>query len=701
MNHKLYEVGGKNFQVKFEVSEHSACIAGGYFGEIDLVKFRMFSATLKNINTNEKIEISSQSFWKAVKVEDNSRYIKFRFAGPENIENVIFVLKGVKGDNNISWSVDVINDNRDWSVMSVTYPTPLMSAEHFDFFIPLTSGRVIKDAGNKGYYRDSDEEFLVRMHHFAVYGANNGIYIGIEDGKSAVKRFIVEAKDKCADVHVDFFGINGGKPANSFSLYGVSKWQYFEGDWYDATMIYADFVYKKAEWLPEIDENGRPDTPEKFKEIPFWVQDYIPNSAYQRDNRPRSLTNSLVQKPEGYWYNAVIDLQKELNVPIAYHVYNWHEIPFNIEYPHFMPAKPEFNIGAQKLRENNIYVFPYINAMSWEARDFEAGHEVTFENTGKYGAAVKENGEFSVSVYPQTTISGEKSYLTAMCPSSSAWHDIINDVVKKMERELEIDGIYFDQVSCLIGKPCYNPEHNHPTGGGSYWVDGYNLMMEKISTGKPEESFYFSECNTEGYMKCFDGYLTWMWAASEEVPAFPAVYAGYIQMLGRVTDGKKKEDKNFFKYQTAKSLLYGQQIGWCNADVLYDEERLPFLKKIVQLRYKYTKLFNCSKMLRPPYVTTDVAPVVTGPTLKFTSDVVMEQVLSGAWQYKDKSKTVIFLINVSNEEASYELSVNAEEYCLADYKLPEEFHVENGRCIIKGTLSPTECKVWELVWRYL
>lgn len=693
---KIYRVSGSHFKVDFAVTEQSAWIAGGHFGEINLLEYRLFCAVLKNTKTGEKMEISSKSNWKAVTTEDNSSYIKFRFVDPKAIDKVIFVLKGVKSEDSISWSVNVVNDNADWSVMSVTYPTPLMAAETFDFFIPLTSGRVIKDAGNRGYYRDSDEEFLVRMHHFAVYGANNGIYIGIEDGRSSLKRFIVEAKDQCADVHVDFYGINGGKAANSFRLYGVSKWQYFEGDWYDATMIYANFVHEKAEWLPEIDENGRPDTAAIFKAIPFWIKDYIPNSEYQRDNRPRSLTNSLVQKPEGYWYNAAIELQKELDVPIAYHVYNWHEIPFNIEYPHFMPAKPEFNIGAKKLRENNIYVFPYINAMSWEARDFEAGHEVTFENTGKYGAVVKDNGDFNVAIYPQTTISGHESLLTTMCPSSPAWHDLMDDVVREMENELEIDGIYFDQIAATIGRPCYNPTHNHTTGGGSYWIDGYNLMMERISARKPKNSFYFSECNTEGYMKYFDGFLTWMWAASEEVPAFPAVYAGYTQMIGRITDGKKKDDKTFFKYQTAKSLLYGQQIGWCDIDVMYDKERLPFLKKIVQLRYHYWKLFNSAKMLRPPHITTDVSPVVTGPTLKFTSDVVMEQVLGGAWQYKDGSKTVIFLINISDQDASYEVTVSPKEYRLSEYDLPEEFHLEDGKCIITGKLGATECKVWEL-----
>ena len=98
-------------------------------------------------------------------------------------------------------------------------------------------------------------------------------------------------------------------------------------------------------------------------------------------------------------------------------------------------------------------------------------------------------------------------------------------------------------------------------------------MMDKIRMHKPADSFYFSECNAEPYLKSFDGFLTWMWVRDGEVPAFSAIYAGYTQMLGRCTIGRKKEDFDFFKYCTAKSLLYGQQLGWCKADVLFDTDR--------------------------------------------------------------------------------------------------------------------------------
>lgn len=691
-----YTVNGEHYEIRFQVTEHAAFLESGWFGQIKLLRSPLFAAQLKHIPTGELREITAETHWQLIHAEDNTCWIRLTLCNPEGIDQLLFVLEGSKAPDGIAWRVEVINDNPQWSVMSVSYPAPRMHAEYFDFFIPMTCGRVIKNAGKRGYYRNSDDEFLIRMHYFAVYGDTDGIYLGMEDPDSAVKRYIMEAKEDIARVQVDFFGLDAGKPANSFRVYGVSNWRYFSGDWYDATMLYKAFVQTKANWLPEIDENGRPDTPECFKEIPFWVYDYIPNTPYQRDNRPRSLDPSQEAKPEDYWYASVIALQKALDVPIAYHVYNWHHIPFNVEYPHFMPEKPGFREGAEKLQAHGIYVLPYINSVSWEGRDFESGHEVNFENTGKYGAGMKADGSYWVFPYPQTTISGHPAMLTQMCPTFVPWHDIICDVVRKMEAELPVDGIYFDQIAACIGRPCYNPEHRHTTGGGSYWVDGYNRLMARIRARKPANSFYFTECNTEGYMKYFDGFLTWMWVASEDVPAFPVIYAGYIQMLGRITDGKKKADKPFFKYQTAKSLLYGQQLGWCNADVLQDPERFPFLKQLVQLRYRFRNLFNRGNLLRPPKVVTDLKPVIASPALKFTSDLHMEQVLAGAWQYKDGSGLVIFLVNVSNEPGSYRMTFRAGEYGIRDSALPEDLRIEGNLCCAEGTLQPNFCKFWEL-----
>ncbi len=690
-------IKGLKYEIGLEVLSNAAWIENGYFGDISIEKCALFQARIKNVDNGECREIQSDSFWKKIIIKHQKNMIAMYFSDPEGIPELMFVVKGSYDLKGISWSVEVINDNSQWSVMEVTYPIPLLRAEFFDLFMPVACGLVVENAGKREYKVQTNYPGgALCMPYFAVYGKQSGVYIGVEDGEGAVKNFKVIAGEDQVAITAAFYGTNGSMPANSFSAFGNCHWQYIEGDWYDATMIYADFVRSKAQWLPRIECDGRSDTPKHFKEIPFWVSDYIPNSLSQGDNKPTSLSAGSDRYDCNYWIDAVISLQEKLQVPIAYHVYNWHQIPFNIEYPHFLPAKPEFIEGAKKLREHPIYVLPYINGVSWEMHDAEMGHVMNFENKGKFGAVIREDGSFSIENYPQKTVKGETSLLAHMCPSFEGWHSIMNSLARQMEEELPIDGIYFDQVAATPAKPCYNTEHGHLPGGGSYWADGYCRMMEKISAEKPLDNFYFTECNAEVYAKNFDGFLTWTWVRNSHVPAFPAIYAGYIEMVGRCTMGKKKEDYEFFKYSLAQSLLYGQQLGWCKADVVYDEKWLSFLQKMVSLRYSYTELFHCSDLLRPPKVKSSLLPKVTTPALWHKEDIVMNQLLAGAWRYRNNEKLVLFCINISDQEGEYCLTFSAEEYALLEYELPEDFVVEDSQCKVEGKIAAESYKVWDL-----
>ena len=180
-------------------------------------------------------------------------------------------------------------------------------------------------------------------------------------------------------------------------------------------------------------------------------------------------------------------------------------------------------------------------------------------------------------------------------------------------------------------------------------------MMERIAAKKKPDSFYFTEDNGEPYMKAFDGYLTWIWRFDNNVPAFPLVYAGYIQMIGRYTDGKNRDDDLLYRYHLAESLLFGQQLGWLNAHVVYNEKRLGFLKKIVKARYENRMLFNEGHLLRPPTIECDIEPVTS-------SDHTMLQIMAGAWQLDDNSRTAMLCVNISEKEATATFTLHPKEY---------------------------------------
>ena len=640
------------WSLSVSAQEDGISFGDGHFRELKILPSPVFRMKLED-RDGGSVDLDSASGWKSVRFVQDDAFIKFWLTAPADFGDITVVVTGRPDENGISWYTDVINHSNVYSVAEITYPTPSLQGEPLHLFIPDCCGRALMNAGKCGFHGlYCYPGHNMSMQYFAWWQESGGLYLGVHDPDASMKTFAIDAAEDTGRLQIIFPAIGAGCAANSFSPAGYIRWEVFTGDWYDATMLYAAFVHTSAKWLPI---KGRPDTPQRFKEIPYWICDYIPNSETQMEARPMTLATVSERYGKDYWIDAAITLKKRLGTPVGYHVYNWHEIPFNINYPHFLPARDTAKEGFARLQEAGLYVFPYINAVSWEMDDGDEGFAENFGNTGIHGAVIQPDGSPLYVVYPQKKASGQDTRLAPICPSFSRWHQIIQDVARGMEETLPIDGIYFDQIAAVPAYPCRNPEHSHRPGGGSYWSDGYCLMMEMINSHKPDNRFYFSESNAEAYIKAFDGFLTWVWTMGDDVPAFPAVYAGYIQMLGRYTDGAKRDDNMYFRYHLAEGLLFGQQPGWLNAHVVYNEERMRFLEQIVHTRYRYTELFSSGRLLRPPYTETTLPPVTS-------SGITMRQVVAGVWQTEKKEKTVLFAVNISPEPADAVIHLYPEEY---------------------------------------
>lgn len=652
------------YSVDIGYNEKSAGFVGGLFYDISVAGSPVFTAVIEKISDKSEVDVSSLSEWERVEKDGDT----LRFTNPDSLGDITFIIRAESDGKGISWYTEIENKSEEYSVISVNYPIPKIRCDRFNILYPAGGGRVCRNAGVKGLkYNDVYPHHYASMQYFAYYGDRGGLYLGIHDENASMKVFDIKCENGESLLSVKFHAIGAGRKCNSFSLGGCMRWEAFLGDWYDATVIYRDFVYAEAKWLPEIDENGRPDTLEKFKAIPYWIVDYMPNTPEQRDVRPKVLGAVSHMYHKDYWFDAPIQLQKRLGTPIGYHVYNWHKNPFNINYPHFEP-KDEFLRGLPYLRGKDINVMPYINGVSWETHDADEGFEVNFENTGRFGAALDKYGNPITVSYPQKKENGKDTELAPMCPSFPEWRKIVDGLARKIENELDVDGIYFDEIAAHTPHPCRSEEHGHIPGGGSYWSDGYNELMDIVNKNKRPDFFYVSESSGEPYMKSFDGFLTWLWRWPDDVPAFPAVYAGYIVMLGRFSDGISREKEEVFRRNVAQALLFGQQIGWIFADVVYKESRMEFLEKFVKMRYSHTKTFTSSVMLRPP-------------KLDGNED---EMLLSGAWKRRNGRETVIFVANISDEERDFSLSFNNGEYGIDPSRLCGRAEVSGDSVVIKG-----------------
>ena len=624
----------------------------GRFGDIDVIEGDIFSLALCRLS-DKTVVLSSGSGWGEVELERDGDRVKMRFSNPLNYGGIFVEVEGVPDETGITWNVVVINNNPDSSVVEATYPFPAVAGATLNLFVPDRSGRAILDAGKNGYRAFySYPDHIASMQYFAYWGEKSGLYLGVHDPNAFMKTFDVAVERGEGRIRAAFPAIDVGARKNSFRLAGETRWQAFDGDWFDATAIYKGFVLSRAKWLPE---KGRPDTPSQFKEIAFWICDYIPNSEKQLDARPMTLATVSEKFGKDYWVDAAIELKKRLDAPVGYQVYNWHEIPFNINYPHFLPARQEFLDGLSKLKDAGIYVFPYINAVSWEMDDADEGYAENFAEVGIHGAALNADGAPRFYVYPQIKASGEKTRLAPICPGFMRWREIIEEVARGIEKVAPVDGIYFDQISAVAPVPCRSREHGHLPGGGSYWSDGYRQMMKKITADRPENSFYYSESNAEAYADAFDGFLTWIWTRGDLVPAFPAIYSGYFQTLGRYTDGATRDDDVYFRYHLAEALTYGQQLGWINACVVYNDARMAFLKKVVDARRELTSFFNEGTLLRPPVVESELEPTTS-------SGITMRPIVAGAWKSGDDSQAVVIVVNASEKEADASIRLFPEEY---------------------------------------
>jgi hypothetical protein len=65
----------------------------------------------------------------------------------------------------------------------------------------------------------------------------------------------------------------------------------------------------------------------------------------------------------------VKEFAKFMGVPVGFHWYNWHQIPFDNDYPHYFPTKEGFAEGVRELQQSGVFVMPYINGRLWDTRD--------------------------------------------------------------------------------------------------------------------------------------------------------------------------------------------------------------------------------------------------------------------------------------------------------------------------------------------
>ena len=428
--------------------------------------------------------------------------------------------------------------------------------------------------------------------------------------------------------------------------------------------------------------DGREDTPLWMRELCVWAQ--TGGSAAECGEPVRRFAEYL-------------------GVPVGFHWYRWHEIPFDNDYPHYFPTTDGFVEEVRKLRKSNVYVMPYINGRLWDTRD-RGVEDVEFTTRGLSAATKDDSGQPYTEMYGSKESDGSRVSLAVMCPSTSTWQDEVNEIVARLFDQCEVSGVYIDQIAAASPKTCMDPSHGHPLGGGHWWNEGYWKMLENMRREMKPDRMLTSECNAEPFLRWFDGYLTWHWQYDGQVPVFPAVYGGAIQMFGRAYRGGETRDLAL-RMKSAQQLVFGEQIGWLDPRVVDQPENAEFLRQIVRLRWQLRRYFYAGEMLRPPRLSGDIPKVRADWQWQNTWWVETDALLTGAWRLPQEDKVVVIFTNVTDQrlQAKWSFEAYADTWAASQINLlritadgPKENAVVPATLDRQLDFPPRSAWAWEI-----
>jgi hypothetical protein len=656
----------------------------------------LFSVELRHIKTKKHMTLVADSGWSQVDVSDadasGQRVLIFHEPINEDLKEISVEIKLLTntGDSALIWDLQVTNNNEQWALWRIIFPQIALKnlGEGSSVFLPHTAGIERSDlwdiAERKGGTYPSG---WTCMQYMAAYDAagKTGLYIGMHDPFGSTKDIFAQG---IPDKHAVSFRFEHpvpdmGKPDVDFELPGQAKWQLLRGDWFDAATIYRKWVSCEAKWWPTLGPNGRMDTPEWMRELPAWIM----TGGSASDCVPR-----------------VKAFAEELEVPVGYHWYNWHKIPFDNDYPHYFPPKDGFTEGVAEFKQAGIYPMPYINGRLWDTHDKEA-EDWQFTRVALPAATKDENGNPYTESYGSKETDGSSVRLAAMCPSTSLWQKRVRDIVLRLFNEYGVSGVYIDQIAAAQPRLCFDTTHGHPLGGGHWWTDGYWQMLDSIRAAKPAECMLTTECNAEPYIKWFDGYLTWHWQEQNMVPAFPAVYGGTLQMFGRAYRGGASQDLAN-RMKAGQQLVFGEQIGWFGPEIIKRPDCGQFLRDCIKLRWRLKMYFYAGQMIRPPKLIGEIPTVKADWQWRGEWPITTDAIMTGTWRLLKENKVVLLFVNVSDNSLSSHIEFDPKDYGLPDKTLQatkitptgsQEDFIIKAIDELKVDFAPRSVFAWEMV----
>ena len=618
----------------------------------------LFSLVVRQAGTEKDRTITASEGWRETRLRKTRSGLELRWvmAADEALAGLA-VQATARCDarrSALHWSFRVDNRTRDWSVRRVLFPQLSLAdlGDNAAVLFPRGPGEVQRGVWRRDFhYRGNYPDGWCCMQFMAAYREGDGatgLYVGLHDPWGSTKHLELKSAPTSRVVRLAFEvpASDLNQAGNDLALNGEAVWQLLRGDWFDAARLYKTWAQKDARWWPRLTRDGRTDTPLWMRELSAWV---------------------MTGGAPGECVPGVKRFRETLGVPVGFHWYNWHQIPFDNDYPHYFPTKTNFARGVAELQEAGVFVMPYINGRLWDSKD-RGAEDFEFSRVALSAATKQENGEPYLESYGSKETNGQPVRLGVMCPTTRLWQDKVRGIVRRLQRDEGTRGVYVDQVAAAAPTLCMDPGHGHPLGGGHWWSEGYWDLLQGIRREMPPDRMLTTECNGEPFIRWFDGYLTWHWQHDGQVPAFPAVYGGAIQMFGRAYRGGATKDLAL-RMKAAQQMVFGEQIGWFDPAQASEPQNLEFLRKAIHTRWDFRRYFHAGEMARPPRLDGEIPKVKADWQWSGEWWVTTDAVLAGAWRILAEQRLLLLFANVSNQTVKAPFRFDPRAYGLKAGKI--------------------------------
>ena len=171
---------------------------------------------------------------------------------------------------------------------------------------PRGPGQVQRDVWGRSFgYRGAYPSGRTCMQLLAAYDRDGkaGLYVGMHDPLASTKDIIVESRpaEQAVTLAFEHPAANMGVGGNGFELGGEAVWQVLHGDWFDAAVIYRDWVRRAPAGIPARARGPAVHAPDWMRELSAWALAFgtprrVPGSGQGVPEVPgRSHWLSLVQ----------------------------------------------------------------------------------------------------------------------------------------------------------------------------------------------------------------------------------------------------------------------------------------------------------------------------------------------------------------------------------------------------------------------